>query len=200
MISAWLLVLISITYISILFVIAWAGDKHPGLYRRRLARTHIYALSLAVYFTSWTFYGAVGRATQEGLGFLPIYLGPLLVFVFGAPLLRRIIYISKRNNSTSIADFIASRYGKSQLLAAMIATFALIGSVPYIALQLKAIAMGFNVLSATGTGYEELSTAAWSDSAWYITLALAVFTVLFGTRHLESTEHHRGMIQAVAFE
>lgn len=200
MISAWLLALISITYISILFVIAWAGDKHPGLYRRRLARTHIYALSLAVYFTSWTFYGAVGRATQEGLGFLPIYLGPLLVFVFGAPLLRRIIYISKRSNSTSIADFIASRYGKSQLLAAMIATFALIGSVPYIALQLKAIAMGFNVLSETGTGYDELSSAAWNDSAWYITLALAVFTVLFGTRHLESTEHHRGMIQAVAFE
>ncbi|MDY6815085.1 MAG: PAS domain-containing hybrid sensor histidine kinase/response regulator [Pseudomonadota bacterium] len=200
MISAWLLILISITYISILFVIAWAGDKHPGLYRKRLARTHIYALSLAVYFTSWTFYGAVGRATQEGLGFLPIYLGPLLVFIFGAPLLRRIIYISKRNNSTSIADFIASRYGKSQLLAAMIATFSLIGSVPYIALQLKAIAMGFNVLSESGTGYHELSSAAWNDSAWYITLALAVFTVLFGTRHLESTEHHRGMIQAIAFE
>ncbi|WP_100640469.1 NahK/ErcS family hybrid sensor histidine kinase/response regulator [Marinobacter salexigens] len=200
MISVWLLVLISITYISILFIIAWAGDKHPGLYRRRLARTHVYSLSLAVYFTSWTFYGAVGRATQEGLGFLPIYLGPLLVFVFGAPLLRRIIYISKRNNSTSIADFIASRYGKSQLLAAMIATFALIGSVPYIALQLKAIAMGFSVLSNTGNGTQELSTAAWSDAAWYITLALTAFTVLFGTRHLESTEHHRGMIQAVAFE
>lgn len=200
MLSGWLLVLISITYISLLFAIAWAGDRHPGLYRRRWARTHIYALSLAVYFTSWTFYGAVGRATQEGLGFLPIYLGPLLVFVFGAPLLRRIIYISKRNNSTSIADFIASRYGKSQILAAMIATFALIGSVPYIALQLKAISMGFNVLSDTGNGYQELSTAAWNDSAWYITLVLAVFTVLFGTRHLESTEHHRGMIQAVAFE
>ncbi|MEQ9547264.1 MAG: PAS domain-containing hybrid sensor histidine kinase/response regulator [Marinobacter sp.] len=200
MISAWLLVLISITYISILFVIAWAGDKHPGLYRRKLARTHIYALSLAVYFTSWTFYGAVGRATQEGLGFLPIYLGPLILFVFGAPLLRRIIYISKRNNSTSIADFIASRYGKSQVLAAMIATFALIGSVPYIALQLKAISMGFTVLSENGAGHQALGTAAWNDSAWYITLVLAVFTVLFGTRHLESTEHHRGMIQAVAFE
>ncbi|NWN90900.1 hybrid sensor histidine kinase/response regulator [Marinobacter adhaerens] len=200
MISVWLLVLISITYISILFIIAWAGDKHPGLYKKRLARTHVYSLSLAVYFTSWTFYGAVGRATQEGLGFLPIYLGPLLVFVFGAPLLRRIIYISKRNNSTSIADFIASRYGKSQLLAAMIAAVALIGSVPYIALQLKAIAMGFDVLSDTGNGTQELSTAAWNDAAWYITLALTVFTVLFGTRHLESTEHHRGMIQAVAFE
>ncbi|WP_372926637.1 NahK/ErcS family hybrid sensor histidine kinase/response regulator [Marinobacter sp.] len=200
MLSGWLLVLISITYISLLFAIAWAGDRHPGLYRRRWARTHVYALSLAVYFTSWTFYGAVGRATQEGLGFLPIYLGPLLVFVFGAPLLRRIIFISKRNNSTSIADFIASRYGKSQSLAAMVAIFALIGSVPYIALQLKAISMGFTVLSDSGTAHTQLSTAAWNDSAWYITLVLAVFTVLFGTRHLESTEHHRGMIQAVAFE
>jgi Na+/proline symporter/signal transduction histidine kinase/CheY-like chemotaxis protein len=200
MISAWLLVLISVTYISLLFLVAWAGDRHPGLYRHRLARTHIYALSLAVYFSSWTFYGAVGRATQEGLGFLPIYLGPLLVFVFAAPLLRRIIHISKRNSSTSIADFIASRYGKSQLLAAMIAAFALIGSVPYIALQLKAIAMGFAVLSNPQGGVQELSNAAWSDSAWYITLALALFSILFGTRHLKSTEHHRGMIQAVAFE
>ena len=200
MLSGWLLGLISITYISLLFTIAWAGDRHPGLYRKRIARTHIYALSLAVYFTSWTFYGAVGRATQEGIGFLPIYLGPLLVFVFGSTLLRRIIYISKRNNSTSIADFIASRYGKSQSLAAMIAAIALIGSVPYIALQLKAIAMGFNVLSSNGDSHSVLTQAAWGDSAWYITLVLAVFTVLFGTRHLESTEHHRGMIQAVAFE
>ena len=199
MINAWLLVLISITYISILFFIAWSGDRHPGLYHRRFVRTHIYALSLAVYFTSWTFYGAVGRATQEGLGFLPIYLGPLLIFVFGAPLLRRIIYISKRNNTTSIADFIASRYGKSQSLAALVAIFALIGSVPYIALQLKAISMGFNALSDAETN-NYLRTMPWNDSAWYITLALAIFTVLFGTRHPESTEHHRGMIQAVAFE
>lgn len=200
MLSGWLLVLISITYISLLFAIAWAGDRHPMLYRKRIARTHIYALSLAVYFTSWTFYGAVGRATQEGIGFLPIYLGPLLVFVFGAPLLRRIIYISKRNNSTSIADFIASRYGKSQSLAALIAIVALVGSVPYIALQLKAIAMGFNILADTEMAHGSTNLPAWSDSAWYVTVVLAIFTVLFGTRHLESTEHHRGMIQAVAFE
>lgn len=200
MLSVWLLGLISIAYISLLFAIAWAGDRHPALYRKRFARTQVYALSLAVYFTSWTFYGAVGRATQEGLGFLPIYLGPLLIFVFGAPLLRRIIFISKRSNSTSIADFIASRYGKSQSLAAMIAFIALVGSVPYIALQLKAIAMGFSILSDSGTVAGELSQAAWGDSAWYITIVLTVFTILFGTRHLESTEHHRGMIQAVAFE
>lgn len=200
MLSGWLLVLISITYISLLFAIAWAGDRHPTLYRHRIARTHVYALSLAVYFTSWTFYGAVGRATQEGIGFLPIYLGPLLVFLFGASLIRRIIYISKRNNSTSIADFIASRYGKSQSLAALIALVALIGSVPYISLQLKAISMGFNVLADNHQAGIGSAQPAWTDSAWYITLVLAVFTVLFGTRHLESTEHHRGMIQAVAFE
>ncbi|WP_111496698.1 MULTISPECIES: PAS domain-containing hybrid sensor histidine kinase/response regulator [Marinobacter] len=201
MLSGWLLVLISFCYISLLFFIAWAGDRHSGLYRRRFARTHIYALSLAVYFTSWTFYGAVGRASQEGLAFLPIYLGPLLIFLFGSTLLRRIIYISKRSNSTSIADFIASRYGKSQSLAALISVFALVGSVPYIALQLKAIAMGFNVLSEPDGLYRpSLTEGIWNDSAWYITLALAAFTVLFGTRHLESTEHHRGMIQAVAFE
>jgi len=130
-------------------------------------------------FPPGPFYGAVGRATQEGIGFLPIYLGPLLVFVFAAPLLRRIIHISKRNSSTSIADFIASRYGKSQLLAAMIAAFALIGSVPYIALQLKAIAMGFAVLSSPQGGVQELSNAAWSDSAWYITLALALLPFIW---------------------
>src|SRR5690606_22022919 len=150
MISAWLLVLISISYISLLFLIAWAGDRHPGLYRNRLARTHVYGLSLAVYFTSWTFYGAVGRATQERFGFLPIYLGPLLVLVSGAPRFRRIIYIRKRHNGPSIADFIASRSGKPRSLAAMVAIFALIGSVPHIALQLKAIARGFSVRSRTG--------------------------------------------------
>ncbi|MBS3802908.1 MAG: hybrid sensor histidine kinase/response regulator [Oleiphilaceae bacterium] len=200
MLSVWLLALISLSYISLLFAIAWVGDRHPTLYEKRFARPHVYALSLAVYFTSWTFYGAVGRATQEGLGFLPIYLGPFLLFVFGAPLLRRIIHISKRHNTTSIADFIASRYGKSQSLAAMIAFIALIGSVPYIALQLKAIDMGFGVLSGTLSDRAQGSQGFWSDSAWYITIVLAGFSILFGTRHLESTEHHRGMIQAIAFE
>lgn len=200
MLSVWLLVLISVAYISLLFGIAWAGDRYPAFYRHRFARTQVYALSLAVYFTSWTFYGAVGRAAEEGLGFLPIYLGPLLVFIFGAPLIRRMLYISKRNNSTSIADFIASRYGKSQSLAALVAFIALIGSVPYIALQLKAIKMGFSVLSGSGTILPSADLPLHSDTAFYITIVLAAFTILFGTRHLESTEHHRGMIQAVAFE
>lgn len=201
MINGWLLILISILYISLLFTIAWMGDRQGGLYRHKFVRKQVYALSLAVYFTSWTFYGAVGRATSEGLGFLPIYLGPLLMLVLFAPLLRRIIYISKRNNTTSIADFIASRYGKSQPLAALIALVAVVGSIPYIALQLKAIAMGFTVLTESTGNLQQLhDQSIWEDTAWYIALVLALFTILFGTRHLESTGHHRGMIQAVAFE
>ncbi|MFE8073076.1 PAS-domain containing protein [Marinobacteraceae bacterium S3BR75-40.1] len=200
MINGWLLVLISLTYMALLFAIAWHGDRTGGLYRRPFVRKAVYALSLSVYFTSWTFYGAVGRATEEGLGFLPIYLGPLLAFLFFAPLLRRVIYISKRNNSTSIADFVASRYGKSQLLAALIALIAVIGSIPYIALQLKAVAMGFSVLTEHTLPQTSAIQSIWSDTAWYIALLLALFTILFGTRHLESTEHHRGLIQAVAFE
>ncbi len=200
MINVWLLIGISILYISLLFGIAWHGDRNQQPYRRAGVRKLVYALSLAVYFTSWTFYGAVGRSTSEGLGFLPIYLGPLLLFIFGAPLLKRILFISKRNNTTSIADFIASRYGKSAQLAALIALFAVMGTVPYIALQLKAIAMGFSVLTSN-MPHADLSThGVWGDTAWYITLVLAVFTILFGTRHLDATEHHRGMIQAIAFE
>ena len=199
MLSGGLVALVFLLYMALLFVIAFWGDRNASVLKPRL-RVWIYSLSLSVWCTSWTFFGSVGMATNQLWGFLPIYLGPLLLFLFGWRLYARMIAISKQENITSIADFIASRYGKSQVLAAMVAIFALIGSVPYIALQLKAIALGFNVLSGTGDSYQELSTAAWNDSAWYITLALAVFTVLFGTRHLESTEHHRGMIQAVAFE
>lgn len=200
MINGWILILISVLYISLLFAIAWIGDRQGGMYRHKFVRRHVYALSLAVYFTSWTFYGAVGRATTEGLGFLPIYLGPVLVFVFFAPILRRIIFISKRCNTTSIADFIASRYGKSQLLAALIALVAVVGSIPYIALQLKAIAMGFAVLTESGAAQNLQAQPVWGDTAWYIAIVLALFTILFGTRHLGSTGHHRGLIQAVAFE
>ena len=199
-IDVWLLIGVSILYISLLFGVAWHGDRNQQPYRRNGTRRLVYALSIAVYFTSWTFYGAVGRSTGDGLGFLPIYLGPLLMFTLGGPLLKRIIFISKRNNTTSIADFIASRYGKSASLAALIALFAVMGTVPYIALQLKAIAMGFSILTLNMPHADLTSSGVWGDTAWYIALVLAVFTILFGTRHLDATEHHRGMIQAIAFE
>jgi Na+/proline symporter/signal transduction histidine kinase/CheY-like chemotaxis protein len=200
MISGWLIIAISITYVGFLFAIAYWGDKSSRLYQSSITRGLVYSLSLAVYCTSWTFYGAVGRASNEGLGFLPIYLGPFLMILFGMPLIRRLVIMGKRQKTTSIADFIASRYGKSQILAIMITVIATIGIIPYIALQLKGIAMGYNLVTTGVHGTNLSAIPVNQDSAWYAAMFLAVFTVLFGTRHLDSTEHHQGMVQAVAFE
>ncbi len=195
MINWWALLLLSFGYVVLLFAIAYWGD---GFEQRRLSgttRSLIYALTLAVYCTSWTFYGAVGSAAQNGWLYLPIYLGPMLVFLFGWPMIRRIVAISKRQNLTSIADFIAARYGKAQSLAVLVTLIATIGSVPYIALQLKAIVTGFSVIS----DYSATGSAEY-DTALIVATALAVFAILFGTRKIDVTEHHEGMMLAIAFE
>ncbi|PID43233.1 MAG: histidine kinase [Proteobacteria bacterium] len=200
MISGFLLISISLLYVGFLFAIAYWGDKNQTLYKNRISRGIIYSLSLAVYCTSWTFYGAVGRASNEGLGFLPIYLGPFLALLFCAPLIKRILFMSKNQNTTSIADFIASRYGKSQILAVMVTLIATIGILPYIALQLKAVAMSYTLLT-DGHISENVTVIPFNhDPAWYAALFMAAFTVLFGTRHVGATEHHQGMVHAVAFE
>jgi len=200
MISGWLLILVSLSYVGLLFVIAYKGDLHPGLYRRRLYRTLVYSLSLAVFCTSWTFYGAVGRASRDGLGYFTVYLGPILMLALGAPLLYRIVAIAKRQHSTSIADFIAVRYGKSATLAVLVSLVAVVGVIPYIALQLKAVAMGYNLLTQGVFAAQPEANPIWSDTALYVALLMALFTILFGTRQLDATEHHPGMMGAVAFE
>ncbi len=200
MINGFLLFIVSIAYVALLFGIAYFGDQNSKVYAQESRRRAIYSLSLGVYCTSWTFYGAVGSSAQNGLGFIPIYLGPILVMIFGAPLIARIIRISKRHNITSIADFIASRYGKSQTLAIIVTLIALVGIVPYIALQLKAVSMGFNILTEGGQVRTIAQTDYIQDSALYVALIMGLFTILFGTRHIDATEHHRGLIQAVAFE
>ena len=195
MINWWTLLLLSFGYVMLLFAIAYWGDSLEQQRFSGLARSLIYSLTLAVYCTSWTFYGAVGSAAQNGWIYLPIYLGPMLVILFGWPMIRRIVAVSKRQNLTSIADFIAARYGKAQSLAVLVTLIATIGSVPYIALQLKAVVSGFAVISdypATGgAGY---------DTAFIVAMALAVFAILFGTRKIDVTEHHEGMMIAIAFE
>lgn len=200
MVQGWILIACSFIYISALFGIAYYGDRHSYLYNNRFIRPQIYSLSMAVYFTSWTFYGAVGRASTEGLGFLPIYLGPLLTFFFFGSIIDRIIRISKKQSTTSIADFIAARYGKSQIIAVLVTTIAVIGIIPYIALQLKAVSMGFSVLTTGDVTQDTSSISLFKDTAWWIALLMALFTIVFGTRHLDATEHHQGMMQAVAFE
>ena len=195
MIKGWLLLLVALLYVGLLFVVAYAGDRRPFYPRQSRLRPIIYSLALAVYCSSWTFYGAVGTAARTGLAYLPIYLGPILLFVFGFGLLRRLLQMVRQRNITSIADFIAARFGKSHGLAALIAVIAVIAVVPYIALQFKAVAMSFGVL-----GGPALGTTAGVDSALWCALLLAVFAILFGTRSIDATEHHHGMMLAIALE
>ena len=193
----------SFAYLGLLFGIAWYADRRADAGRSVINSPVVYALSLGVYCTTWTFYGSVGRAAASGVGFLPIYLGPTLLFALGGVILHKMIRVAKANRITSIADFVASRYGKSQLLGGLVTVIAVIGVVPYIALQLKAVSATFTLLSG---GTEILLGAApavaplLADSAFYVALVLAAFTILFGTRHLDATERHEGMVAAIAFE
>ena len=188
-------------YICLLFAIAYFADNQPKNLRTSQRSNLVYSLSIAVYCSSWTFYGAVGTAASAGFDYLAIYLGPCLVFIFGYPFIKQIIQICKASNITSISDFIASRYGRSRSIAVLVTLIAFVGSIPYIALQLKAIAMSFSVLSSGQTENIVFQhDSFWSDPGLYVTMILAVFTILFGTRHLDATEHHQGLITAIAFE
>jgi Na+/proline symporter len=171
--------------------------------RSIIANPTIYALSMAVYCTTWTFYGSVGRAAVSGIGFLPVYLGPTLVMALGWFLLLKMIRIVKANRITSIADFISSRYGKSHLLGGLVTIIAVVGIIPYIALQLKAVSSTVSLLLS----YPEIvmpnrsaTMSVAADISFYIALILAAFTIVFGTRHLDATERHEGMVAAIALE
>ncbi|TBU97324.1 hybrid sensor histidine kinase/response regulator [Stutzerimonas kirkiae] len=194
--SGGLIALVALIYMAILFAIAFYGDRHQAPMPPRI-RACIYSLSLAVYCTSWTFFGAVGQAAEQLWSFLPIYLGPILLLLFAPHVIQKMILISKQENITSIADFIAARYGKSQTLAVVVTLICLVGVLPYIALQLKGIVLGVNLL--IGNNSETVPAGA-SDTALIVSIALALFTILFGTRNLDVTEHHRGMVLAIAFE
>ena len=201
MLQGWVIVTVSFAYLGVLFAIAYYGDKRSDAGRSIIAKPTIYALSLAVYCTTWTFYGSVGRAASTGIGFLPIYLGPTLMAGLWWFVMLKIIRISKTNRITSIADFIASRYGKSQLLGGLVTVIAVVGVMPYISLQLKAVSNSFTIL----LHYPDIVMPAqveplFQDSALYIAVILAAFTIVFGTRHLDATERHEGMVAAVAFE
>jgi Na+/proline symporter/nitrogen-specific signal transduction histidine kinase len=201
--TAPIIVLASFAYLGLLFAIAYYGDKRADAGRSIIANPYIFALSLAVYCTSWTFYGSVGRAATSGIGFLPIYLGPTLMAALWWYVMLKIIRISKQNRITSIADFIASRYGKSQMLGGLVTIIAVVGIIPYIALQLKAISNTFTIILHVPevTMPDKHSAPLFlGDNTFYIAMLLAAFTILFGTRHLDATERHEGLVAAVAFE
>ncbi len=202
--QSWLVLLISALYLSVLFFIAWWGDRrsrHKPFFPPDSRRAAVaYALTLAVYNTSWSFYGSVGRATTQGYEFLPIYIGPVLGLVLAQPIFAKVVLVAKAQNATSISDFISARYGKSQSVAALVTLTTLIGVLPYLALQLKAVGASFDVLTSAPSLGSHADTPIWEDKAFAVAIIMAAFTIIFGVRHIHSSEHHRGLMLAVAFE
>lgn len=202
MFDGWAILALGIAYIGVLFAIAWTGDRTIRSRKGGEGRPLIYALSLGVYCTSWTFFGSVGLAASTGYNFLPVYIGPILMFVFGWPMILRIVRLSKSQNITSIADFLAARYGKSQAVAAVVTIVAVVGSLPYIALQLKAVVISTEALLVGNLHLpdEWAAVVGFGETALLVAIALAAFAVLFGTRHIDATEHQDGLMLAVAAE
>jgi Na+/proline symporter/signal transduction histidine kinase len=189
----WVLLLISVAYIALLFAVAVYGDSAART-RPPHANPWTYSLSLGVLVTSWTFYGAVGHAVASGWDYLTIYLGQILILVFGFRIIARTVRIGKRNNVTSLADFLGARYGRSRALAVLVTLISIVGLVPYMALQLKAIAISFGAMIPAHTSGLE------TDTALIMTLLLTTFAILFGARSVSSTENHAGLVLAIAFE
>jgi Na+/proline symporter/signal transduction histidine kinase len=198
----WMVVLAALVYLTGLFAIAHVGESRGRALMSGRLRPVIYALTLGVYCTSWTFLGSVGLSSRTGYDFIPIYLGPILVMSVGAFFIARIVNLAKDNNIASIADFVASRYGKSQGVAAVVTLIAVIGVLPYIALQLKAISASLEVFIAYGAnpGAAATTTPIFGDISLLVALILAFFAIVFGTRQVDTTEHQDGLMIAVAME
>ena len=201
MLPGWVIFSSAIAYLLLLFAVASYGDRRSRLYGVPAGgRPIVYALSLAVYCTSWTYFGGVGLAADRGLEFTGIYIGPILAFTVGMPIIRRIIELAKAEKLTSGADFIAARYGKNPLVGMLVTLICLIGTIPYIALQLKAVSSSVTAMVdpthyGIGTG-----NLYFLDLPLIVALSLACFAVIFGTRHTDATEHQDGLILAIAME
>lgn len=192
---SWVLITTGLGYIALLFAIAVWGDRRKTRGYRWSLHPSVYALSLAIYCTSWTYYGSIENAAQSGWSFLPILLGPILLYVFGLPIIRKLVAVSKQQNITSIADFIASRYGKQHRMALVVTIIAALSIIPYIALQLKAVGVSFTALLGT-----EDATTAYSLKELAVALLMAAFAIMFGTRRIDVTQYRNGMMLAIAFE
>src|SRR5215470_5604724 len=181
MIDGWVIIGCSFLYIGALFCIAYLGDRFGKKQTSLTGRPYVYSLGLAVYCTSWTFFGSVGLAAQKGFDFIAVYIGPIAAFALAGPLLRRVVAVTKAQNITSVADFIAARYGKNPAVAAIVTLVAVAGLLPYIALQLKAVSESITLL--LGAPPQEASAVNLFpklDMGLLIALVLAIFAILFG--------------------
>ncbi|KAB2701179.1 response regulator [Ochrobactrum sp. Kaboul] len=197
--QGWGIIGAAFLYLLLLFAVASIGDRRSSRWNSA-PRPYVYALSLAVYCTSWTFFGSVGLSAQRGLEFLGIYIGPILVFTLGNRLLRHIVRLAKAERITSIADFLAARYGKSFGVASLATCIAAVGSIPYIALQLKAVAGSVGLVMDHYGRTVAPPAFIFGDISLAVAAVLAVFAILFGTRHTDATEHQNGLILAIAVE
>lgn len=189
-----------LAYVALMFGVAFAADRAAARGRLRwLDHPLTYTLSLSVYCSAWTFYGAVGYATRSGLEFATIYLGPTIVFTGAWWGLRRLVRVARMHHVTSAADLISARFGKSNLLAALVTLIAVIAATPYIALQLQSVRLSFEVLATDAPQTVALNGAAGGTALW-VAAGLALFTILFGTRNLAADERHHGVVTAIALE
>ena len=193
--SNYILVIIIMCYLAVLFYIAFIAEKNAK--SKWVNNPYIYTLSLAVYCSAWTYYGSVGMAASSGVGFLPIYLGPAIAVPIWIVLLRKIIRISKQHKISSIADFISLRYGNNRFLGALITMLCITATVPYISLQLKAVAETFSIMTNEP---HIIGSSIFDDSTFYIALLLAIFATFFGTQATDASEKHKGIVTTVAFE
>ena len=200
MLQGWVVIAVALGYIGLLFVVASYGDRARRFRPEGRSRHLIYPLSLAIYCTSWTFFGSVGLATRTGFEFLTIYVGPIIMIGLCYPFIMRVVRLAKAQNITSIADFTAARYGKSQAVAATVALIAIISTIPYIALQLKAVSGSLGTIIGDVRPDIAANMPVVGDIALFVALSMAAFAVLFGTRHIDATEHQDGLMLAVATE
>ena len=203
MLSADSVLITALGYVAVLLGLAFTADRLAKAGKLGLVQSPvIYTLSISVYCTSWTFYGAVGSAARNGIEFVTIYLGPTLVFIGWWYLLRKMVRIGRTNRISSIADLISSRYGKSNALAVLVTVLAVIGTTPYIALQLKAVTSSFQIVSnaSVGAGLGIAGSAGQDVTAFWLAVGLAAFTIVFGTRNIDANERHPGVVAAIAFE
>jgi len=189
MVFGWLL--LALLYLASLFWIAKWGDRNTPLARKITSNAYVYSLALAIYCTAWTFLGAVGQSTREYWMYLPILLGPMFVYIFGYSFITKLTLVSKKQRINTVADFIASRYGKRQAVALLVTFIALMATIPYIALQLKAIGSAFAIMSQQ------------QDQQLIVVIAtvfIAIFAIYFGTKQTDVTEYRRGLMLAISFE
>ncbi|WP_028890271.1 sensor histidine kinase [Tenacibaculum ovolyticum] len=189
------LIIIIVVYLAVLFYIAFLAEKKKK--SKWVNNPYVYTLSLAVYCSAWTYYGSIGIAANSGIDFLPIYLGPVIAAPLWILVLRKVIRISKQNKISSIADFISLRYGNNRFLGALVTVVCLLGTLPYISLQLKAVSETFEIMAGRTS---DVSISILDDSTFYVALILAIFATFFGTQKADASEKHTGIITAVAFE